>query len=1251
MAETRQTSRARLASWLAAGLLLASVAGAVSLVIAVSAGWQRDELTRNLERWISEAAGIEVSVSALEGPLYPHLTVRGLRLAAGGDPLATVEQATLEWSLGPGWPVSFEIHAVTLEGPSVSLRRAEDGTWNLPASGDGGGGSFAVWIDSLAWSEADVLVDASTADPQWSIAATSEGALRDVGLPWSRASARSVAGGFRLEFLPAVAGSLVDGGVIRAERAAGESGHIEGEIHGPAGRAKLEGYGSLPGLSDEFARVDGALWLEFEGVDASQLPGGTPVATELQGTADLVASGALLESGIPEEVDIDVEIGPSRVGAAEFDAVTLRGEIRDTWWKLFEGRAQGRGIAIDATGSGQSDRLSALALEVRLASLAELLEGWEAEGAVSGRLDASAQLSGPVGRPSGILSVHARDLTLQGIALGELVGRLGVEAGTRAEIQEMRMSGGVMELRAAPGGELRRDGEGVAVEGLALTGSGQSLTVDGWVGAEAMRDVAVQVSRADVTTWARLFSLDSEPRGIVSGMLKADGPFGDPTAHAEFEWTEASWEGSALGVLAGNATARDGRLAIDTTLTAGERETFDLEGGVAIPADVGNPDAWLRRSGDLLELRGQQVDVARIAPFLPEEVRRPRGEVDLLLKVRGGRERGVAGWLEISRGWLEVLAIHETFGPIDGRVAIGDETFRIERLSVGEAGAQAVLSGTVTLDEEMRPEGLDLGLELAGFPLERVPLPHGEDEEPSDIATGGRVDADVRLTGSVQAPRLSGRIDWKNPLWQSVVLEQVTAEVDGSMDSIEAKVRLFYEGHEIAEVRAFLPVPDQPGEPLAWLADEAAWVSIQGKDLQSALLEPFLPRLIRRPRGLADLDLRIAGGRPEPKIAGTLAFRNGSIYLPALRQTYAPIEGAARFDGEVLSIDSIQVGTPNAGARITGEIELADLLPSAVDLTAEFARFPLARSPLVRADVDGAIQLAGTLDAPILTGDLVLQDTRIQVRDADDPALKEVRIATESGPGAVRESESETNGLVDLSQIDVSLQIPRGTWIRTGMMELDVEGRGRVRKRPLRDVRVSGDLTVVRGTVKLEVRRFTVRKGIATLDGGREADPLLDVEAIYPVADVIVVAYLTGRASAPTLRLESEPPLPQDDVVAYLLFGRPADQLGGSEQGGVNAAAAGLAAGLALAELREIMGDQFPVDTVDLTIGEGDQPSRFEVGKYVGRDLFVRYGQSFGPEPQAEVGLSYRLNENWSVESTTGSEATAGADVFWSIEW
>ena len=59
----------------------------------------------------------------------------------------------------------------------------------------------------------------------------------------------------------------------------------------------------------------------------------------------------------------------------------------------------------------------------------------------------------------------------------------------------------------------------------------------------------------------------------------------------------------------------------------------------------------------------------------------------------------------------------------------------------------------------------------------------------------------------------------------------------------------------------------------------------------------------------------------------------------------------------------------------------------------------------------------------------------------------------------------------------------------------------------------------------------------------KKLDPSLDFTAQTKAAEVTAVVHITGLADAPQIELTSTPELPQDEILARLLFGEPAAQL------------------------------------------------------------------------------------------------------------
>ena len=208
-----------------------------------------------------------------------------------------------------------------------------------------------------------------------------------------------------------------------------------------------------------------------------------------------------------------------------------------------------------------------------------------------------------------------------------------------------------------------------------------------------------------------------------------------------------------------------------------------------------------------------------------------------------------------------------------------------------------------------------------------------------------------------------------------------------------------------------------------------------------------------------------------------------------------------------------------------------------------------------------------------------------------------------------------------------------------------MKGNARIASRPGEALRVFGEGEVVNGTYTLQGRRFQVRRGSVRLVGDRELDPVLDVEARLPTGDIVAIVDVTGRLSSPIVRLRSEPERSEQDVLAYLLFGRPADEVGASQSGAMDAAAARLVAGVAERELRELLGDAMPVDSIEIGADDEGNTSELGFGKYLQPNLYLRYVHVLGDEPADRVGVEYRVNDLISVGSSVSTTGDAGLDL------
>src|SRR4029077_14824491 len=156
---------------------------------------------------------------------------------------------------------------------------------------------------------------------------------------------------------------------------------------------------------------------------------------------------------------------------------------------------------------------------------------------------------------------------------------------------------------------------------------------------------------------------------------------------------------------------------------------------------------------------------------------------------------------------------------------------------------------------------------------------------------------------------------------------------------------------------------------------------------------------------------------------------------------------------------------------------------------------------------------------------------------------------------------------------------------------------------------VSGGFEMIRGTFALASTKLNFTSGKVSFNGAGlsgKIDPTLDFTAQTTVTDATTTLHINGLSDSPQFELSSDPPLPQDEILARLLFGKSASQLTALQIAQIGAALASLS-GVGgsgpnpLAKVQKALGlDVLSVGTSASSTGTGTQSSgtTVEAGRY-----------------------------------------------------
>jgi len=374
--------------------------------------------------------------------------------------------------------------------------------------------------------------------------------------------------------------------------------------------------------------------------------------------------------------------------------------------------------------------------------------------------------------------------------------------------------------------------------------------------------------------------------------------------------------------------------------------------------------------------------------------------------------------------------------------------------------------------------------------------------------------------------------------------------------------------------------------------------------------------------------------------------------VPVLAERFGPLDARLLLTRESLRIDSFVLHEGRAGtANLAGEVKLVDLRPGDANLRLELHDFPVRWQTTVQTHAFGALTVRGPLDGLVAEGQIDLRMFRYSLAGGTDPLLGEVHVRDSSAEARAQAAAPDQTGeLWNRATVDVRIDIPNDGRVQGQGANLEIAGQLLGAKKPGGPLLVTGAIDTQRGSYRIRGRTFVVEQARVEFTGRPDLDPDLDVRAMHRVRNIRVYAVVRGRASAPQVKLSSDPPYPQDDVLALLLFGRTRDELSQQQAGALQSALAGTAGVAALDTLNDALGFSIPIDTVEVEDTD-TQHTELGVGGYLTEDVFVRYGHGFGQEAESNVRVDWRFHKPWSIETTLSTGGDSSADLVWTYDY
>lgn len=597
---------------------------------------------------------------------------------------------------------------------------------------------------------------------------------------------------------------------------------------------------------------------------------------------------------------------------------------------------------------------------------------------------------------------------------------------------------------------------------------------------------------------------------------------------------------------------------------------------------VGTFDAALtgrRGSRFNLQLAGQvapdRIAVAARGDFAGRPIIMPRRAV--LLKTDDG------GWalqqtqLSFGNGFAIVEGRFGGNEPMQGKLSLARMPLSLVDIAAGDLGLGGTISGVI-----------DFGSGSGGVPVgeARVMI---DNLTRSGLVLSSRP-IDVALVARLSPTQLQTR---------AVMREegQTRGRLQGRISGLPASGSLterLYAGDLFAQLRY-----DGPADALWRLS------TIELFDVTGAI------------RVAAD----VTGSLRQPLVRGSLAGDALRVQSALTGTDVRNARARGTFSGSRLNLTSF-AGTTKNGGKVSGSgyVDLSDMTRARgprIDLRIAARDAQILDLVNMGATVTGPIRIVSNGVGGTIAGRLQVDEARWKLgMAAASQTLPNIRTREINLPPD-REPAAAT-GAPWRYLIDATAE----SGIEVDGMGLDSEWSGEIQLRGTTDApRILGEARVVprQGFYDFAGTRFEITRGVIDFDGNSPPDPRINIRAEADVQDVQAVVTVSGSSSKPEIDFSSNPALPEEELLARILFGDSITNLSATDALQLGAAIASLRGG----------GGMDPINRLRTSIGL-DRLRIVPADPALDRGTAIALGKNFGRRFYVEIvtdGRGYNATE------------------------
>ncbi|MDO3432869.1 translocation/assembly module TamB domain-containing protein [Rhizobium sp. CBN3] len=768
-------------------------------------------------------------------------------------------------------------------------------------------------------------------------------------------------------------------------------------------------------------------------------------------------------------------------------------------------------------------------------------------------------------------------------------------------------------------------------DGLSLNAAG-NVAISG----TSVRNIDVKADLANLPAGlANGFVPGLAAEGTVSGTASASGALPKPAVDFKLDWRNAATAQTRSSGLSGLSAAASGKFAND-------RVDFD--------ASLAGKDGMLAKAAGGVTIAGtaiRDLSINADIPALPANIANAfvpglgaEGTLSASAQTSGTPADPI---VDFKLNWKDAATSHTKAAGLSRLALAATGKYAGDRLDF-----DADLSGSGGIS--LKAAG---NLSIAGTTIRSIDVTANAANVPAAIANGfvpgigaeGTITATAKATGALSSPAVDFKVDWKNAATSQTKGAGLSSFSIGASGKL-ADNRLTVDTSLAGDAGMSL----KGGGSVVISGNRAIDMRFNG-NVPFAVLGAPLAQQGFVADGVASVDLKIGGTAAAPVINGTVSTSGAKLVDVRRNLAVNNLAATVTFNGNQAVISRLS-GNLGGGGTISasGTIGIQPAGGFPADISIKLDKAVYVDGTLVVSTVNGTVGLRGPILSATLSGKLRLDKTSITVPERLPTSLREIDIRHKNAPRAVlaqlrHDGERKPGEKSSTITLDLEIDAPSQIFVRGRGIDAELGGLVTIRGTAAAPI-VTGGFTMRRGRLTILNRRLNFSdKSKITFAG--DLTPALDMEATSTSGTTTLTVDVSGLATDPSITFSSSPQLPQDEVLAQLIFGQSMSKLSPVQIAQLADAVSQLA-GNRSTSLFEGLRNQLGVDDFDISTDAKGQTS-VSVGRYLNDRTYFELQQGGSAGAKAIINLD--VGRGVKLRGAAGGNGAGEAGIVYEREY